>query len=255
MWRQGCRRSNVWIATLADAAPLPELAQLTTVQELPGAGSPFDRLAEHLRTVPFAAAAIDAPFSLPRAYLPSGGRCCLLSRLDALATSGRPFPTGGQLLDLLGLRLPLSPPKPWRATEAFWRGQGINVRSTLWNGPRGGAPFTAACLKLLAATGLPCWPWVASGERLLVEGFPAAQLTRWRLPCRGYDGAGRAVRETIWRGLAARVSACDRLAETAVSSADALDAVVLALTARAVSRALVEPLPGVDDEGWIACQP
>ena len=28
-----------------------------------------------------------------------------------------------------------------RKTEQFWRKRSVNVRSTLWDGPRGGAPF------------------------------------------------------------------------------------------------------------------
>lgn len=255
MWRRGCRRSNVWLAEVTEAAPLPALTRLIRVQELPGVEEPFDRLVNHLRTAPMAAAAIDAPFSLPRAYLPPGRRPRLLARIAALETAGRPFPRGRELLNLLGLRSPLEPPKPLRATEQVWRSERINVRSTLWDGPRGGAPFTAACLKLLAVARLPSWPWDAGGERLLIEGFPAAQLKSWGWRHAGYDGPDRAARDDIWRGLTARITVADKLGDKATSCADALDAVVLALTARAVTQKQV-PLPTVDpgDEGWIAVQ-
>lgn len=255
MWRRGCSRSNVWIAELADTDPRPTLTRLIPVQQLPGSQEPFDRLARHLRTLSFAAAAIDAPFSVPGRYLPTGGRRRLLDDLAKLSTPGRPFPRGSQLLDLLGLHPPLTPPKPWRATEEYWRKQGINVRSALWNGPRGGAPFTAACLKLHADTRLPCWPWVASGRGLLVEGFPAAQLKSWGLPYQSYDGANAVTRETIWRHLRTRVATPQPFLQTILPCADAVDAIVLALTARAVTLGLVDSPPDPGDEGWIAVQP
>lgn len=96
---------------------------------------PFRRLCDELSKGDFNAAALDAPFSI---------------------------------LTVTGAPPPLSLPKPLRATEAYWRDQGINVRSTLWNGPRGGAPFAAACITLLHRAGRPVWPW-AKAPGMLVE--------------------------------------------------------------------------------------
>lgn len=78
--------------------------------------------------------------------------------------------------------------KLWRHTESEWQTRGVNVRSTLWNGPRGGAPFTVACLTLLHRTGRPIWPWCRDEKNCLVEAFPAAQLRHWKLPFIGYNG-------------------------------------------------------------------
>jgi hypothetical protein len=45
-----------------------------------------------------------------------------------------------------------------RLTEKYWQDKGVNVRSTMWAGPRGGAPFAVACMTLLARHDGPVWP-------------------------------------------------------------------------------------------------
>jgi hypothetical protein len=85
------------------------------------------------------------------------------------------FPQANQLVALANSVSPMTSLKPHRLCESYWAHRGVNVRSTLWNEPRGGAPLTAACLPLTAWTGLPCWPWWRHSP-MLVEAFPAAQL-------------------------------------------------------------------------------
>jgi len=127
-----------------------------------------------------------------------------------------------------------------RLTEKYWQDKGVNVRSTMWAGPRGGAPFAVACMTLLARHDGPVWPLRFSPKGcMLIEGFPAGQLRQWGQPHFGYNGpAGGAVaRRTSlldWmqgeRGL--RLSADDRC--ICISSADALDAVICMYAAAAV---------------------
>ena len=93
-----------------------------------------------------------------------------------------------------------------RETEQLWRRRGINVRSTLWNGPRGGAPFTVASLTLLASVDRPVWPWSRAASGLLVESFPAGQLRHWHLPHKAYDGEdGRDTRASIIESISSDV--------------------------------------------------
>jgi hypothetical protein len=150
MWSAGCGRSNVWIATLEETEGLPVVSVLRQVQGFSGPGHPFDRLARLLGDAGFKAAAIDAPFSLPAPHIPAGGHRQLLRDVDTLPKEGRPFARGRHVADYAMSLHPIAGLKPLRATE---RGQGINIRSTLWCGARGGAPFTAACLTLLHAAG------------------------------------------------------------------------------------------------------
>jgi hypothetical protein len=146
-----------------------------------------------------------------------------------------------------------------RATEQHWRKRRINVRSVLWNGPRGGAPFAAACLTLLAECGVPAWPWTRGGAPLLAETFPAGQLRQWDLPWFGYNGAAPAARQCrkqIVAGLFARtrlrVSADQE--KRMLASADALDSVICALAARGLATGALanEPEAAAAREGWIA---
>ena len=51
------------------------------------------------------------------------------------------------------------PPKPMQKTEQVWRKRGVNVRSAMWNDPRGGAAFAVATLTLLAKVRRAAWPW------------------------------------------------------------------------------------------------
>ncbi|MET9019990.1 DUF429 domain-containing protein [Actinopolymorpha sp. NPDC004070] len=99
-----------------------------------------------------------------------------------------------------------------------------------------------------------------SGAGAVVEVYPAASLKKWGLPSRGYKRARnvdnlRASVEALlaaapWLQLGQWEDECRR-------SDDAFDAVIAAMTARAVSRGLVEPLPEkhasvARTEGWIA---
>lgn len=140
-----------------------------------------------------------------------------------------------------GIHLELK--KPLRQTEKLWFDRKVNVRSTLWWKPRGGAPFAAACMKLLAASSMPpCWPWSAPTEGLVVEAFPAAQLWTWKLCFQKYDGRdGIGARREIMQGLERRID-FGAFRNTAEDTADALDAVISSFAAiAAFSGEAVQP--------------
>ena len=142
-------------------------------------------------------------------HVPKEGWPKLLQMVDALSVDpAAPFPTGQSLIALAQSMANLECLKPLRRTEKVWSERKINVRSTLWWKPRGGAPFAAACMKLLATAGFPpCWPWSSRTESLVVEAFPAAQLWSWNLPFQKYDGLdGIDVRKEIIRRLEPRVT-------------------------------------------------
>jgi hypothetical protein len=188
MWSSGCRKSNVWIAEVEYGASLARLTKLRSVQQLGSNHNPFNDLVEHLRQSEFDAAAIDAPFSIPKIYLPSDGHTELLDRVaNPQLCDGRHFPSARDFVDCVLKGQTPRTRKPLRQTEAYWLRQNVNVRSTLWTGPRGGAAMTAACLKLLHEAQRPIWPWARNGRCLLVEAFPAAQLCQWRLPYQAYS--------------------------------------------------------------------
>jgi hypothetical protein len=235
-WKARCSKPTVWIATIEDIVA-PRLADLRPVQSLPGEGEPFTRLVSLLRAGDFAAAGIDAPFALPARYLPEGGYMELLNRVDRLSPMpDRPFASGAALVALAAETAPLDQKKPYRDTERVWVERGVNTRSTLWNGPRGGAAFTAACLTLLARSGRPVWPW-KYGPGMLVEAFPAAQLRTWALPHRGYGKpAQHNARKLILVGLGKRLDFTASQRDLMLGSADALDAVIAAFGAIAAAR-------------------
>jgi hypothetical protein len=251
-WRMRAGASAVWIARIGGARTL-RLLDLCRVQDLPGDGPPFSRLVELLRSGDFAVAGIDAPFAPPDGFF-SGTREELLRAVHALPRGTRPFATGAQLVALLAPGLAPRGRKVHRQTERLW---GVNVRSVLWNGPRGGAPFSTACLTLLAECGVPAWPWAPTGVRLLAETFPAAQLRAWHLPWFGYNGptaAARARRQQIVAALLARRLALTPSQRGAlIASADALDSVLCALAARAVLTESLASAPeaAAKHEGWI----
>ena len=250
-WRLSLRNPTVWIATVCGGKP--RLTELTPVQALPGTGSTFDRLVELLRKGDFEVAAIDAPFSIPSEH----ARCLhsdLIQRVRTMPNgSDRPFPMGKSILELANAELLLRQQKPLRETEAFWVSRGIATRSTLWNGPRGGAPFTAACLRLIERAGRPCWPWSEYQPGILAEAFPAAQLYQWNLPYRSYSGQeGKGVRERIVAGLEDRLHIDSDKAELMVASPDALDAVVATFAAMAVARKAVVGFSAGPEDGFIA---
>jgi hypothetical protein len=240
-WEPGCTVSNVWIAELDASADRTHLARLDRVQtRYAGAVRPFAALAAELRGGRFACAAIDAPFSVPARHVPGKRHAALLALVDSISDGIRDFPTGASLLAALAdATSPTVCAKPLRATETHWVDVGVATRSTLWAGARGGAPMTAACLRLLARAARPMWPWSAGEDGLLVEAFPAAQLLTWRLPRTRYDGSHREVgaanRRTIVAYLRRRLDVAAHEAKL-LGSADAIDAVLCALAALAVAR-------------------
>lgn len=257
MWSAGCGQSNVWIAETSSVGPGLKLVDVRRVQQLRGSRHPFTRLTEHLRREDFAAAAIDAPFSIPMEYLPPGGHREILERIAKLpCSSPRLFPSANEFLSrLLDGKSPV-PKKPLRRTERYWNQRGVNVRSTLWAGARGGAAMTAACLKLLSEAECQIWPWLRNRRQLLVEAFPAAQLRYWGLPHEAYNRRTEkdsAVRCSIVTSLSARIDLGD-FRKTLEKSADAIDAVVCAFAAHAVvaGRVLSHAEDSMDAEGLIA---
>lgn len=261
MWCPGCTTSNVWIADVRETGGRLSLHGLSRVQDLaPGSGHPFECLCQALSAGGFAAAAIDAPFSVPQQFVGPTGHAGLISRIGGRTPPcRRPFlPAEAFVGAVTGHRPPLSPPKPYRATEEQWRRHAVQTRSALWAKPRGGAPMTAACIRLLHLADRPLWPWAAPTTRgVLVEAFPAAQLCQWGLPREGYNGtdepaAGR--RHGILEALASRLSIPSGLEQQMLASADALDAVVCAFAAIAVTAGCVACPPGPEArlEGWIA---
>ena len=231
-WKTVCSRPTVWIATLEAF----RLMELQPVQNLPGDGAPFDRLVALLREGRFRAAAIDAPFSLPEAHMPSGGHPELLKRIAMMPLADdRPFPRGQAIVDFAQSIQPFDPTiKTWRETE---RSCGALARSTLWNGARPGAPFTAACLTLLHRTHRPIWPW-KDAHGMLVEAFPAAQLRAWNLPSANYsEPEGKPLRAKIVATLEKNqhLDIEPGFRRTMLASPDALDAVIAAFAARAAA--------------------
>jgi len=257
-WGPRRRRSNVWIAELIPEAGGLRLDSLRRVQELPGEDHPFERLAALLRKGEFFAAAIDAPFSVPAQYVPEGGHAALLKMVGGLHCEGRPFPEARAFVNAVTSH---SPPRNhvFRETEQHWRVQHVNVRSTLWFRARGGAAMTAACLTLLGKSHGPIWPWATEAKGLLMEAFPAAQLRQWGLPYEGYNGDGQTQMKTrakIVEAIGKRIRCYGAHASEMRAFADALDAVLCAFAAAAITTGLAATRPGETrawkKEGWIA---
>jgi len=256
-WKTGRRKSNVWVATVVGSKDL-ELLDLRKVQDLEGNGKPFERLVNLLRVGNFQAAGIDAPFSIPSRFVPEGNHKNLLETVDRIPFIGRPFPQGAQLVSSFTDGRPLQPPKPLRATETYWKVKKVMARSTMWNGPRPGAPMTVACLKLIAQASSPIWPWDSKKEGLLVEAFPAAQLKLWGCPFNRYNGnspESEINRQEIFSRLANRVRIDNNFKNLILSSADALDSVICAFAAIAASQGPIASEPewaAAKTEGWIS---
>jgi predicted nuclease with RNAse H fold len=91
---------------------------------------------------------------------------------------------------------------------------------------------------------------------LLAEAFPAAQLKHWKLPFQRYndqEGLGTANRKTIVAFLESRWLEIGEFKQKLLESADAIDAVLCAFAAKAVSQGeLATQLEASDDEGQIA---
>lgn len=260
MWRPS-RRSNIYIAEVHIQQGRPLLSTLQTVQELPGEEEPFRRLVSLLKARDFNTAAIDAPFSVPCKCLPSGGHRALLERVAGIERpKSWPFPSAQDFVCRILAGRPLLSKKPLRKSELAWSEKGINVRSTLWAGPRGGAAMTAACLTLLHQSQCPIWPWDRASERgLLVEAFPAAQLCHWGMEFEGYNGdspQALSKRENLVASVSKLIEIPDGSHRKRMEqSADALDAVLCAFAAVAVSTGkLAQPRvpPDAPDEGQIA---
>ncbi len=258
MWRPGVRGSNVWVSTAQVHEELMEVVELQPVQDLPGGSHPFQRLVTLLFRGEYCAAGIDAPFALPARHMPAGGFPMLLQDVAKFQTGNRPFAEGKELVAYGEANASLEERKPMRKTEQFWRKRGVNVRSTLWNGPRGGAPFTVASLTLLAKVRRPVWPWSRAVSGLLVESFPAGQLHYWNLPHVGYDGPdGKGARATILDAILPRIQIPGDLRALCQDSADALDAVLCLVSAKAAvdGLAVVDDPTAAEREGWIAVHP
>jgi hypothetical protein len=240
-WNPGVKRSNIWIANLHEDNGEFRLASLLRPQELAGSRGPFERLCVLLKRGDFDAAAIDAPFSIPQEYLPPGGHKALIEAVREKAKSDPPFPRATWLVAYAtGIR-PLATKKPHREAERLCN---VNVRSTLWAGPRGGAAFTSACLCLIGQAGRPCWPWQDPQKGILVEAFPAAQLKTWNLPYESYGKPEHWERRKFMLSeieTRFRLKAEDGAREDIITYPDALDALVCCFAARAVIRKKLAP--------------
>lgn len=261
MWRSRCMTSNVWVAEVNGTSSRLSLTALSRLQDLADdCGAPFEWLVSFLGAGQFTAAAIDAPFAVPKQFVGPGGHTGLVSRIGNCAPpAGRPFLRAKAFVEAVtGCTPPLSPPKPYRRTEQFWRDRKVETRSTLWVKPRGGAPMTAACIQLLHLANRPMWPWAErTTPAVLVEAFPAAQLCHWGLPHEKYSGRDEASKETrrdIIESLKPRLPIPSDLEQLMLASADALDAVVCAFAAIAVTTGRVAHPPATEAhlEGWIA---
>lgn len=261
-WNPNAQASNIWIAVLEEKGANRTLASLQRVQHLPGQGRPFARLATWLGNGGFAAAAIDAPFSIPWWFFGQGlpDHPGLLATVNGLPlNAAMDFPTGNTFIACVAAGIPFPFSKPLRVTESYWRGRAVNIRSTVWAGARPGAPFASACIKLLANSGRPVWPWAELKNSPLIEAFPAAQLRHWGLPFAQYNGpAGQVNRAAIVADLVANrgLQVANAAQATILGDADALDAVLSCYAARAVlQNQMGVPLPPIDAgrlEGWIA---
>jgi hypothetical protein len=248
--------TNVWIATVQSREGSFRLSGLQPVQALPGDDVPFNRLAALLRRGDFAAAGIDAPFSIPAEHLRGRTHGEILAEVANIPRGARYFPEGKAFVEAVtGRTPPLASPKPYRATDAFWIGRGLNVRSTLWAGARGGAPMTAASLTLLQHAGRPIWPFSTPCPGVIVEAFPAAQLRQWGLPAMKYDGVdGAPNRNAIVDALVRRGLHLGTFEAKMREKADATDAVLCAFAAIAVTENSIAVSPSLEaiGEGWIA---
>lgn len=255
-WSAKRRNSSVWIAAGCADGDRLAIEQLLPVQDLVGDGAPFERLAE-LLTDTDGFAAIDAPFSAPRDYAASIQ--VLWAQVAGLPSDGRPFGRGADLVAALAPGGGRNGLKAYRACEDVWRRRGLNVASTLWNGPAGGASLGAAAMTLLHRRGGPVWPLRPGGEgAVLVEALPAAQLLTWGLAPAGYSGAKPRAAKARARILAALIADHGLIAsapcvQRAAANADALDAILCAYAAKTLHDGRhPRQLPAsARSEGWI----
>ena len=257
-WTSGCTRSNVWLAEGRQCGPGVRVERLVRVQNLEGSAHPFDKLSDHIARST-AVVAIDAPFSIPASCF-DGDAKALWRRVAGLPKDGRPFVKGAQLIAMVAPSLDPRGKKILRETEVAWQKRGINVRSTLWSKPRGGAPFAAAVMTLLARHEGAVWPFSSLQQSgpTLVEAFPAAQLNHWGIPFTKYGKEGQdhaPTRITIVDQLQGRGLILDpQQRRECVEYPDALDAAICLFAARAIAaNRLYDALPEIAEvEGFIA---
>jgi predicted nuclease with RNAse H fold len=262
-WRPRCARPSVWIAEIIAAEAGLELRSLCPVQALTGDGTPFERLTARLSAPDVQVVAIDAPLGIAAHAMPPGGFTAMVELLtQPEPDSNRPFPRGSTVVcRLLGDDAGYGE-KRYRPVTQAWRDRGLNLRSPLWAGPRGGAPLLAAGLQLVSAAGLTVWPMGASpGADLalvpvgaVVEGYPAGQLAVWGLPHTRYNPStpvARAIRKTLVNAIETHVILAPVFAAAMVECADALDAVLCAVGAHAASRGWVAFPETRDHSGFI----
>lgn len=244
-WKAKRRTSSIWIAAARPYGAGIHVSALMPVQQLDGLEPPFTRLSRLLATST-GHVGIDAPFAIPRGFGPPPP--ALWSDLDRQSEPKRPFASGLALLRLaFGEVIPTSGPelkpygkKHFRATEQTWT-RGVATRSTLWDGPRGGAAFAVAAMTMLARHPGPIWPFREGGAgRTLIEAFPAAQLRHWGLSPRLYASDkpdARDNRQTIVRHLRAdrALALTPELENLCLDHVDALDAVLCCYAALAVA--------------------
>ena len=136
-WNPNVQASNIWIAEVEEHGATISLLNLQRVQQLPGQDRPFARLAAWLANGSFSAAAIDAPFSIPwwlfgQGFADHPGLLAVVNNLPLM--NGRDFPTGNAFIAAVAAGIPFRFSKPLRVTDCYWRGRGLNIRSTVWNG-------------------------------------------------------------------------------------------------------------------------
>jgi hypothetical protein len=252
-WRPNVKAPTVWLAIAKLKGGSLRLEELKPVQALNGHGHLFDQLASLLAKRDFEVAAIDAPFALPLRHMPCGQHAELLRLVRELPDGfDRRFPSGASIVALGESVAPKIEHKPLRVTEQIWRAKGVNTRSTMWCGPRGGAPFAAACLRLIERSNLAAWPWVQSKSGILAEAFPAAQLRQWGLPFFGYSHPqAEPVRAKIIAHLNERIEITADLSAIALRCTDALDAIIALFAGLAIDRWQAN-MPGSIEEGWIS---
>lgn len=124
-WLPRVTNPTVWIATVEATGQHLTVRELRPAQDLPGSGDGFSKLVNWLGEGKFAAAAIDAPFSIPAIHIPDGEHAELLRRVGwMLVGKGRVFPAGDQLVALANSVSPMTSLKPLRHCEAYWRNAG-----------------------------------------------------------------------------------------------------------------------------------
>ncbi len=120
-WEPDCEGSNVWIATLVEGEGQRELKNLIPVQELDGEPKekPFERLVNFLRQKDFAAAGIDAPFSIPKKFMKKMSHNDLLLKVAGIADKERsPFPEGKTFVNKIAGQIEKNkPPEDFRITD------------------------------------------------------------------------------------------------------------------------------------------